>query len=144
MTRGWVITDGMCQTYQGVLHSRPNAFGDGGLQLLFNIEEKPIPGANAPSVHAFITDPEQNQIITFYSLNAEIGRPIILPPGTPKERVDALRKAFDLMSRDPEFLAEATRQHLDPAPFPATEMEETFRRILATPQKIIDRAAKFM
>jgi tripartite-type tricarboxylate transporter receptor subunit TctC len=136
--------EGMCQTYQGVLHSRPNAFTTGGLRLLFNIEEKPIPGAGAPSVHQFIKDGQARKMIVFYSLNAEIGRPIIAPPGTPRARVEALRKAFDAMSKDPEFLAEATKQHLDPAPFSAAEQEEIFRRILATPKEIIARAAKFM
>ena len=136
--------DGICETYQGAIHNRPNAFIDGSLSLLFNIEEQPIPGTGAPSVHQFIKDPEQEKIITFYSLNAQIGRPIVVPPGTPLDRVEALRKAFVAMCNDPEFLAEATKQNLDPAPFPAAEMEETFRRILSTPQAIIDRAAKFM
>jgi tripartite-type tricarboxylate transporter receptor subunit TctC len=136
--------DGMCQTYQGVMTSRPKALADGSLKLLFNVEEKPIAGTGAPSIHSLIKDKEQKEIITFYSLNAEIGRPIIIPPGTPRDRVDALRKGYEAMAKDKAFLDVATKQNLDPSPLTGAEMDEKFRRILATPPNIIERAAKFM
>ncbi len=39
----------------------------------------------------------------------EFYRPWTLPPGTPKERVNILRKAFKATMEDPEFLADAKR-----------------------------------
>jgi hypothetical protein len=36
-----------------------------------------------------------------------------LPPGTPKDRVQLLRKAFMDTMKDPEFLAEAKKANLD-------------------------------
>jgi tripartite-type tricarboxylate transporter receptor subunit TctC len=44
---------------------------------------------------------------------ATITRPYFLPPGTPKERVQILRKAFSDTLKDPEFLAEAKKGNLD-------------------------------
>ncbi len=39
-------------------------------------------------------------------------RPLMLPPGTPKERLDILRKAFKDVLEDPQFLADAMRSEL--------------------------------
>jgi tripartite-type tricarboxylate transporter receptor subunit TctC len=39
-------------------------------------------------------------------------RPFSLPPGTPKERLDILRKAFKATLKDPGFLAEAKKSKL--------------------------------
>lgn len=39
----------------------------------------------------------------------EFQRPFVAPPGTPKERLNILRKAFAETLKDPEFLAEAKR-----------------------------------
>ena len=136
--------DGMCQTYQGVLHGRPDAFARGALRLLFNMAVAPIPDAGAPSVHQFIKNDMQRAIVTFYSLNAELGRPTIAPPGLPSERLDALRVAFEQTVRDSQFLADAMKQNLGPNPVSAAEMENIFGRIVATPADVTARAAKFM
>ena len=47
---------------------------------------------------------------------AVITRPYFLPPATPKERVQLLRKAFMDTLRDPEFVAEAKKSNLDIEP----------------------------
>jgi tripartite-type tricarboxylate transporter receptor subunit TctC len=52
-----------------------------------------------------------------------ITRPYSLPPGTPKERVQLLRKAFMDTLRDPEFVAEAEKSKLDIDPVPGDAME---------------------
>ena len=42
-----------------------------------------------------------------------ITRPYSLPPGTPKDRVQILQKAFMDTMKDPEFLADAKKAQLD-------------------------------
>ena len=42
-----------------------------------------------------------------------VARPFVLPPGTPKDRVQILRKAFSDTLIDPEFQAEAKKAQLD-------------------------------
>lgn len=46
-----------------------------------------------------------------------------LPPGTPRERVEILRKAFLDTMEDPTFLAEAKKAKLDPDPLSGEEVE---------------------
>lgn len=50
-------------------------------------------------------------------------RPYTLPPGTPKERVQILRKAFLETLNDKEFLAEAEKSKLDVEPITGDELE---------------------
>jgi tripartite-type tricarboxylate transporter receptor subunit TctC len=54
----------------------------------------------------------------------EIVRTYTLPPGTPKERVQVLRKAFEDTLKDPEFVAEAKKADLTVAPVAGEEAEK--------------------
>jgi tripartite-type tricarboxylate transporter receptor subunit TctC len=56
-------------------------------------------------------------------------RPYVLTPGTPKERVQLMRKAFADTMKDPEFLADAKKSKLDINPLTGEELEETVRDI---------------
>ncbi|MGE5218422.1 MAG: Bug family tripartite tricarboxylate transporter substrate binding protein [Chloroflexota bacterium] len=57
--------------------------------------------------------------------DSDIVRTYTLPPGTPKDRVQLLRKAFDATLRDPEFLADAKKSKLNVDPIPASDIEKT-------------------
>src|SRR5919109_3470174 len=51
-------------------------------------------------------------------------RPYVLPPGTPKDRVQVLRKAFMETFKDKAFLAEAESSKLDVDPVPPEQVEK--------------------
>jgi tripartite-type tricarboxylate transporter receptor subunit TctC len=71
-----------------------------------------------PRLIEFAKTDEQKKIVEVgvHAVN-EFARPFVCPPGVPKERVAMLRKAFDDMVKDPEFLADAARMKVtvDPA-----------------------------
>jgi tripartite-type tricarboxylate transporter receptor subunit TctC len=56
--------------------------------------------------------------------DSDIVRTYTLPPETPKERVQLLRKAFDATLKDGEFLADAKKSKLNVAPVPVEELEK--------------------
>ena len=56
--------------------------------------------------------------------DSEIVRTYTLPPGTPKDRVQTLRAAFDATLKDPEFLADAEKSKLNVGPIPVSEVEK--------------------
>jgi tripartite-type tricarboxylate transporter receptor subunit TctC len=137
--------DGTCQTYRGVLFARPNAFKNGTLRILFSVEEDRIPGENAPTAHElFVKNEEQRQVLRFYNQATTIGRPSVIPPNVPKDRVDALRKAYNDSFKDPEMLAEAEKQGLNASPTTAQELEAKYAKILGAPKEIRDKAAAFI
>ena len=136
--------EGVCQTYQGVEHARPGWMAQGKLKLLFNLEKEPVPGTGAPTIRQFITSPEQLQIADFFSNNNEMGRPFILPPDAPVDRLEILRRAFDETVHSTAYIEDAKRQNLDTNPKSGEQQEKLFRDILETPPDIIKRAAKFL
>ena len=66
---------------------------------------------------------EQRQIFKLIFGRQVMGRPFAAPPGVPKERVDALRKAFDETMADKDFLAEAEKAKFEITPVPGDKIE---------------------
>jgi tripartite-type tricarboxylate transporter receptor subunit TctC len=62
-------------------------------------------------------------------------RPLTLPPGTPKERVAILRKAFKATLEDAEFLQDAKKSKLDITYVSAEEIEKLVAKILGISAK---------
>ncbi|MDP2602835.1 MAG: tripartite tricarboxylate transporter substrate-binding protein [Deltaproteobacteria bacterium] len=55
--------------------------------------------------------------------DSDIVRTYTLPPGTPRDRVQTLRKAFDDTLKDAEFLADAKKSNLSVVPVSVEEIE---------------------
>ena len=97
--------------------------------LLMVLQALPKPHADLPKVPLAIglakTEEARELIqVGIHSVSA-ISRPFILPPRTPKERVELLRKAFMATMNDPEFRADAEKSNLDLSPVNGEELEKT-------------------
>jgi tripartite-type tricarboxylate transporter receptor subunit TctC len=69
-----------------------------------------------------------------------LGRPFLMPPGLPAERVAALRQAFAATMADPEFLAEGEKIGLDlSAPRTGEQIQAVMERTYQNPPRVIDR-----
>jgi tripartite-type tricarboxylate transporter receptor subunit TctC len=69
-----------------------------------------------------------------------LGRPFLMPPAVPPERVAALRAAFAATMTDPEFLAEGEKMGLGlNAPRSGEELQALMARTYASPPNVIDR-----
>lgn len=75
------------------------------------------------------TDEARKLIQVVLRVQGPSTRPYLLPPGTPKERVEMLRKAFTDTMKDPEFLAEAKKAKLDINPDDGAGLERNVRDI---------------
>lgn len=70
---------------------------------------------------------------------AVMTRPYFLPPGTPKDRVQLLRKAFADTLKDTEFLAEANKSKLDIEPVSGEELEKTVAGLFSLEPSMVTR-----
>jgi tripartite-type tricarboxylate transporter receptor subunit TctC len=70
------------------------------------------------------TDEARKLIEVGIHADSDIVRTYTLPPETPKERVQLLRKAFDATLKDAEFLADAKKSKLNVDPVPVEEVEK--------------------
>ena len=73
-----------------------------------------------------------------------LARPFVLPPGTPKDRVLILRKAFMETFTDPEFLAEAKKSNLDTAPIGGEEIAKTVDNLFKIEAPVAERLKKIL
>lgn len=136
MERGEV--HGFCGSYLA-MHQTPGWMQNGRLRILFNLEQSPIPGVNAPSIFQFAKTDEQKKILSIFSSSVELGRPIAAPPGVPADRVAALRTAFEATMKDPELVAEAAKQKLDIQVVTGPQVEQLIRNLLASPPELIEK-----
>jgi tripartite-type tricarboxylate transporter receptor subunit TctC len=68
------------------------------------------------------------------------GRPFILPPGVPTERVAALRRAFMAALQDKDAAAEARGMQLDLDPLAGDAVQAEVAKAYAMPARIVERA----
>jgi len=73
-----------------------------------------------------------------------ITRPYSLPPGTPKDRVKILQKAFMDTMNDPEFLADAKKSQLDLDPVSPEEVEKTVARVFKLDPTLIAKLREIL
>src|SRR5262249_26780839 len=92
-----------------------------------SIPERP----DVRSVYDLAETPEQANVLRLFLGADEMGHPIAMPPGAPRERVEAVRNALTVMVRDPDFLADAARRHLDLLPGRHEELERTVAEAFA-------------
>jgi hypothetical protein len=91
------------------------------------IQTQPAPDLpGVPLAMSFAKTEEARHLIKVGIQDAgAITRPFVLPPGTPKDRVQLLRKAFLDTLKDPEFLLDAQKAKLDVGPMTGEELERT-------------------
>ncbi len=85
---------------------------------------------------------DDRKILELEMIPLLFGRPYMAPPGTPKDRVAALRKAFDDTMKDPEFIAESTKARLEIEPVTGQELDDLLKKAYATPKALVEKLAE--
>ncbi len=74
----------------------------------------------------------------------EFGRPFVMPPGVPADKLKAMREAFAKVFKDPEFIEDGKKQKLDIGYGSGEEVQKLVERLYATPKAVVDRMVKAM
>lgn len=117
----------------------------------FNLILQTAIGTNAelakmgvPDIDKYYRDEEARKIAEFVLAQQIFGRPYLLPPGTPAAQTAMLRKAFDHVMRDDQFLADAQKMRLQLAPASGAEVQEAVGHFFATSASLVERAKEAM
>jgi tripartite-type tricarboxylate transporter receptor subunit TctC len=87
---------------------------------------------------------EQRKILELIFARQVMGRPFVGPPNMPRDRAEALRKAFlDTMS-DKEFLADADKAQLEITPVSGEQIEKLVKEIFAASPDIAKKATALL
>jgi tripartite-type tricarboxylate transporter receptor subunit TctC len=85
---------------------------------------------HVPELESFAKSEKDRKLMGMQRAFRVTGQPFVLPPGTPKERVDMLQEAFRKTYKDPEFHKEYKKLTADdPTPLLPEAHERTIREI---------------
>jgi tripartite-type tricarboxylate transporter receptor subunit TctC len=142
MERGEV--DGLCGISWSTVKSRQmQLYQDKKINLLVQASLKKDPDLpEVPLVMDLAKSQEQLQILKLILASQEMARPFAAPPGLPADRKAALVTAFQRMTKDPEFLAEAQKLNLDINPVSAQAIDGLLAELYATPKDVVEKAAQ--
>ena len=96
---------------------------------------------NVPLIVDLAKTDEQRQILRLIFARQVMGRPFLAPPGIPRDRLEALRKAFMDTMNDKDFLADAEKAQMEITPVPGDQIEKLVKEVYATPPEVAQKAA---
>jgi tripartite-type tricarboxylate transporter receptor subunit TctC len=139
---------GLCGfSWSSLKAQRPDWLKSGFIRVLVQEHDKGNPDINkmgVPLAVDFATTPENRRVMELVYSSETFGRPYMMAPGVPTERVAALRKAFMATMRDDELLAEAQRIGVVIDPISGEELQALSEKIFATPAAVVERAKQAM
>jgi tripartite-type tricarboxylate transporter receptor subunit TctC len=76
--------------------------------------------------------------------SGDFGRPMVAAPGTPADRVKALRDAYAQAMKDPALIEEAKKGQMDMEHTPGETLQTLLKEIMDQPREVIDRVKKIL
>jgi tripartite-type tricarboxylate transporter receptor subunit TctC len=139
------VQGGCGQTWSSVAATYPAWFRDGLVKVMAQEDTDGHPTLNkqgVPRTLDFAKTAEQRRILELVYSQLSFGRPYVVAPEVPPERIAALRQGFMRTMQDPELLAEADRIKLDVAPTAGETLQALIAKLYATPTEIVDKARR--
>lgn len=99
--------------------------------------------AQVPEIESLAKTDREKRLITMWRGFRSVGSPFLLPPGTPKDRVEILQEAMRRAFKDPDFGSEFKKLVADEAsPLTAEELTKVIREV-PRDAEIIELLKKF-
>ena len=89
-------------------------------------------------------DDNQRQLMNMFYAPLKFGRPFIMAPGIPPERLAAIRSAFNAALKDPDLLAEARKLRVDVDGLDAAEMQKLVDGLYKAPPEVVAKAREIL
>src|SRR5262245_839480 len=117
---------GGCWSWESMRATWRTALQAGDVVPVLQVTSRSFPDLpNVPlAINLAKTDEARRLIQIGVQNSGAFARPFLLPPGTPKERVQVLRKAFQATLMDPAFLAEIEKAKLSLDPVTGEELQK--------------------
>ena len=93
-----------------------------------------------PEASSFARNERDRAVSDLIAAQQVFGRPYLVAPGVPAERVGLLRAAFETTMRDPRLASEAAALGLDIDSANGARVTEAINNIYAAPAAVIDGA----
>jgi tripartite-type tricarboxylate transporter receptor subunit TctC len=130
--------------YSALTSTRPTWLREGKAKAIVQFGPEKLPElGEVPFALDLINDPEDKQVMQAAVGSLAVGRPFLMPPGIPADRVAAMRKALVATFADPEFLAEGEKLGLVVnAPRTGEQLQALLLDTYRSPPRVLDRLQK--
>ena len=132
---------GACWAWESMRATWRRALEAGDAIPIVQVTSKPL--ADLPKVPLAISLAKIDEALRLIQVGIQDGsaysRPFIAPPGTPKDRVQVLRKAFVAALSDPALRAEADRAQLTLDPVSGEELERLVAGLFSLDPPFVDK-----
>jgi len=121
----------------------PDWFAKDTIRVLVQLSTKGHDDLNkrgVPRAEELARNDDDKKVIRLVFSQGIFGRPFVLPPGVPAERVAALRKAFVMALNDKALRAEADKMQFDVDPMSGDELQKLVADLYDTPPRLVERA----
>lgn len=99
---------------------------------------------HVPTLEELGQDAEGKAVLRAISSSSEFGRSIMTTPSVPKERLDALRKAFQGMLADPEFVKLMAERKIMIEPATGAELDAIAQETAKMPKRTLELIAEML
>jgi tripartite-type tricarboxylate transporter receptor subunit TctC len=127
--------------YSSIKSGQGDLIRSGQIKIILQHGFEKLP--DLPDVPMFIDQaktPEEREILDFELAPTEFNKPYYAPPGIPADRLDMLRRAFDMTVKDPDFIAAATKANLGLRdPLTGEQLATEVAKVAATPPEVVER-----
>jgi tripartite-type tricarboxylate transporter receptor subunit TctC len=130
---------GVCMGWDSIKATWRKNLESGDVAIVLQATARPHPELpKIPLAVSFAKTQEGRRLIEvgIHDLSA-IFRPYVLPPGTPKDRVETLRRAFAETLKDPEFLSAAAKSRLSIDPVSGEEAKKIVAGLFDLPPALV-------
>jgi tripartite-type tricarboxylate transporter receptor subunit TctC len=129
--------------WTGIETMHPDWFTQDKVRVLVQLSTKGHADLNkrgVPRAADLARNDDDRRVIELVFSQGIFGRPYVLPPVTPADRVAALRKAFVAALDDGALRGEADKMHLDIEPIAGEDLQILVAGLYATPAHLVERA----
>jgi tripartite-type tricarboxylate transporter receptor subunit TctC len=137
---------GGCWSWESMRVTWRKALEAGEVVPVVQVTPRPFP--DLPSVPLAInlakTEEARGLIRAGVQNSSAFARPFVLPPGTPKDRVQLLRRAFQDTLKDPAFVAEAEKAKLAIDPVTGEELDRLVAEIFTLDPALVAKLKEIL
>jgi tripartite-type tricarboxylate transporter receptor subunit TctC len=131
--------------WDGLVSERGDWLKNGLVKVLVRIGYREIAGfESVPTLADLGKTAEDKAVLKLALVPTEMGQAVSAPPGLPADRLAALRRAFDLTMKDPDFLDFAKKRHMPIEPMTGDELRRLIEQGMNTPQPVVQRMNKLV
>lgn len=131
-------------SWTSLKNQHPDWLKNGSINVLVQLSVEKLDEIKAPFIMELAKSEEARDVLELVFAPQAFGRPFMMPPGVPADRVKAARAAFVAASRDEKFVKELERVKFDVSLVTGERMQSLIDKLLKTPRPVIDKAAESM